>query len=282
MKNERKIAILMATYNGGLYLKEQIDSIINQSYNNWTLYIRDDGSTDNTISIIREYTQKDERIKIVEDEKKHRGPAMSFLFLTENVDSDLYMFCDQDDVWLEDKIKTTLDKYLGISNHDSLPVIIHSDVSVVDENLNMMAQSFWKDINMNPDKINKFEYLCISGFINGNTMLFNRQTKDACFPIKLRVSMHDKYVSCIVYKKNGIVAAIHQPLVLYRQRGDNVCGVQVGQAHGIRSRILHLDQVFSNIEDGYRVCKGYGFESFAKYLWYRFLFQCHLRLKSNY
>ena len=78
MTENRKIDILMATYNGEKYLAEQIDSIISQTYKNWNLLIRDDGSSDSTFKILLEYEKKDDRIKIVKDEKGNLGIAKNF------------------------------------------------------------------------------------------------------------------------------------------------------------------------------------------------------------
>ena len=77
MYNKSRIAILMATYNGECYLNYQIESIMGQSFEDWTLYIRDDGSSDSTVEIVREYCKKDSRIMLVDDEIKHRGAKKS-------------------------------------------------------------------------------------------------------------------------------------------------------------------------------------------------------------
>ncbi len=106
--NNRKIAILMAVYNGEKYITQQIDSIISQSFELWTLYIRDDGSSDDTLKIIAAYN--DPRIIITQDFQGNLGTKNSFLYLLEIIDSPYYMFSDQDDVWLENKIKLSYNK----------------------------------------------------------------------------------------------------------------------------------------------------------------------------
>jgi rhamnosyltransferase len=97
------IAILLATYNGGQYLMEQLDSLLQQTCQEWTLYIHDDGSTDNTYDILREYSQKHSNIYVLEYESQ-RGAMGNFLSLLQRVEADYYMFCDQDDVWLKQKV----------------------------------------------------------------------------------------------------------------------------------------------------------------------------------
>ena len=100
------IAILMSTYNGERYLREQIDSLLNQTYKDWKLYIRDDGSTDETISIIESYVNDyPDLIVLLKDDLGNLGSARSFMRILSVVDADYYMFCDQDDVWLPNKVK---------------------------------------------------------------------------------------------------------------------------------------------------------------------------------
>ena len=104
--NKRSIAILMATYNGEKYLKEQIDSIMNQTNHDWTLYIQDDGSKDKTLDIIKSYS--DERIVWVDNGLTRQGCCMNFMSLLNKVESSYYMFCDQDDVWLPEKVQISI------------------------------------------------------------------------------------------------------------------------------------------------------------------------------
>ena len=108
MIENKKIDILMATYNGEKYLVEQLDSIINQTYRNWNLLIRDDNSTDKTLEIIQNYHKKDKRIKILKDNKGNLGIVRNFEELLKSSESEFIMFSDQDDIWVENK----LDMYL--------------------------------------------------------------------------------------------------------------------------------------------------------------------------
>jgi glycosyltransferase involved in cell wall biosynthesis len=107
------IAIAMATYNGEKYLKEQIDSILEQSYNNWVLYIHDDNSQDNTVSIIKEYQLKySNKIVFLDDDISFGNPQDNFSYIITKIPEsyEYYMFSDQDDFWLENKIEITLKK----------------------------------------------------------------------------------------------------------------------------------------------------------------------------
>ena len=129
----------MATYNGEKYLAEQLDSIINQTYHNWNLLIRDDNSTDKTLEIIQNYHKKDKRIKILKDDKGNLGIVKNFEELLKNSESEFIMFSDQDDYWLENKIE----KYVAILNTSSedilkKPMLIHSNSFICDDNLEII------------------------------------------------------------------------------------------------------------------------------------------------
>ena len=108
---EKKVVILMATYNGQKYLKCQLDSIIQQTYRNWQLIIRDDCSKDNTVKIIQEYEKKDDRIKVIDNEGKNLGAIGNFFELIKKApDASYYAFSDQDDYWHEDKIEKAVER----------------------------------------------------------------------------------------------------------------------------------------------------------------------------
>lgn len=132
------IAILMSTYNGSLFIKEQIESILKQTNKEWLLYIRDDGSTDDTRMILQEYTRKNpSKIHLLHDEFMNIGAGRSFMHLLEVVNADYYMFCDQDDVWMENKIERT---YLYLRNLEqkfgkNTAIGVFTDLTVVDSNL---------------------------------------------------------------------------------------------------------------------------------------------------
>ena len=100
-----KIDILLATYNGSKYLHEQLDSILSQSYENINVIIRDDGSSDNTVMIIKEYEQKDNRVKLLSDNLGNLGFVRNFEELMKNSTSEYLMFSDQDDIWYIIKLK---------------------------------------------------------------------------------------------------------------------------------------------------------------------------------
>ena len=133
---EEKIDILMATYNGEKYLKEQIESILNQTYKNIRLIISDDASKDSTPQILEEYRKKDSRIEIYLN-KENRGVVKNIEFLLEKVEDEFYMLADQDDVWLPLKVEKSIET-LKKQNAD----LVFGDLEVVDEKLETLYPSF--------------------------------------------------------------------------------------------------------------------------------------------
>ena len=113
------IDIVLATYNGEKYVGEQIESIINQTYKDWKLIIRDDGSKDKTAEVIEKYAAKDNRITIIKDGIGNLGFNGNFTKLLETSSQDYVMICDQDDVWIPEKIEimfNEISKYSKIEN----------------------------------------------------------------------------------------------------------------------------------------------------------------------
>ncbi|MBU1715693.1 MAG: glycosyltransferase, partial [Proteobacteria bacterium] len=149
-KNFTQIEILLSTYNGGKYLREQLDSLLAQTCNDWVLLVRDDGSSDDTVIILEEYrTRHPEKIGIVSGGKKRLGACASFAFLLAQSTAPYVMFCDQDDVWLPEKVEVTFESMLSAeSKMPGLPVLVHADMYVTDNVMSVIAESFWRYQNL--------------------------------------------------------------------------------------------------------------------------------------
>lgn len=223
MKQEKKIEILLATYNGEKYLNEQIDSIINQTYTNWKLLIRDDGSEDRTFEILKEYEKRDERINILRDNKGNLGFVKNFEELLKNSSEEFIMFSDQDDYWLENKIE----KYIGVlENLDAeklkKPLLIHSNSFVCDEKLNILKKNFI-------DSKVALQYggngYFFAYFVQGSTTLINRKLINLGLPFLRSVTLHDRYFHLLVeFFGNRIF--IDESLIKYRQHRNNEIGAK--------------------------------------------------------
>ena len=219
------ITILLATYNGSLFLQEQLDSLFNQSHTQWTLLVHDDNSTDNTLDIIKKNIQKHpNKITLLEDNICHGTPSANFSFLLRNTDSNYIMFCDQDDIWLANKIKHTLntmkileDKYLN------QPCMVFSDLEVVDEEGKTIASSLWKSQKLTPQSVHNTKDILALNVVTGCTIMLNKKTKELVSPIPKTDIEHDHWIA-IHMSKHGHIAFIDEPLIKYRQHSSNTLG----------------------------------------------------------
>lgn len=216
-----KIDILLATYNGEKFVKEQIESILNQTYENFNLIISDDASTDNTLNILEEYEKKDTRIKVFKKEK-NKGLIDNFEFLLKNVTSDYFMFSDQDDIWKKDKIEKSINK-LKEENSG----LVYTDLEIVDEKLNVIYPSYWKykQIYIKIIKYNSFEALYLNNFVTGCTILAkSKYIKDILpLPRNSKFVLHDYWTALIVSAKDKI-SYVEEPTIQYRQHKNNRVG----------------------------------------------------------
>jgi glycosyltransferase involved in cell wall biosynthesis len=222
------VCILMATFNGEKYVRKQLESIINQTFENWKLFIRDDGSSDKTVKIIEEFCKKfHEKFFLISNKNKHFGLKESYNQLLSLVQSSYYMFSDQDDWWLPDKIEITykrmkiLEKEFG----SGVPILIHTDLAVADEKLEIISKSFSKFQNLKAWKIKSFNRLLVQNVVSGCTVMINRKLRDLALPIPLEALMHDWWLG-LVASAFGIVDYINCPTILYRQHGVNVVGAK--------------------------------------------------------
>lgn len=216
-----KVDILLATYNGEMYLKEQLDSILNQTYSDFRLLISDDMSTDGTCKILEEYAKKDKRIALFH-QKENLGVASNFEFLLGKVESEYYAFSDQDDIWNSNKLEKSLAK-LKEDNAD----IVFSDLEVVDNKKNTIFKSYWelKEFKEKIVKYNSFEALYLNNYVTGCTMLAKSSTIKKCLPIpkNSKFVLHDYWIALIT-SQNGKVTYIEEATIKYRQHKNNKVG----------------------------------------------------------
>lgn len=218
-----KIIILLSTYNGEKYLKEQLDSLFSQTYQNFKIIARDDGNIDNTIEILKSYN-----IKIL-DSKENLGAKRSFADLLNyavvNSDGEYFMFCDQDDVWKNDKVEKTLAKMQEMERKfGDIPILLHTDLEVTDERLNTINSSFMDFQKIDPMK-NKFHNLLIQNTITGCTMMINRKLAQICLPIPDGAIMHDWWIG-LTASKFGKIGYLNETTIKYRQHASNTIGAK--------------------------------------------------------
>lgn len=223
MKQVETIEILMATYNGEKYIKEQINSIINQTYKNWKLLIRDDGSKDKTIKIVKEYQKKDDRIKLLEDNKGNLGFVKNFEELIKNSKENYIMFSDQDDYWLENKIEKYVEVIENLDKKESQnPLLIHSNSYVCDEKLNVLKEKFVDSRIANESEGNNYFF---SYIVQGATALVNKKMIEISLPFSKNIKLHDRYFH-LLSEFLGRRVFIDENFMKYRQHNGNEIGAK--------------------------------------------------------
>ena len=219
------IDILLATYNGEKYLRAQIDSIFAQTYTDWRLVIRDDCSSDGTPAIIQEYaTQYADKIVVIDNGNINIGATLSFAKLIEFSSAKYMMLCDQDDVWLEDKVELSIATIQEKEkDHTSnTPVLLFTDLKVVDENLNVLHDSFWRHQKYILNVISDYRKLLALNVVTGCTTIFNQASKRVVLPMPADF-VHDMWIAINV-AYYGKLYSIDKPTILYRQHSSNTVG----------------------------------------------------------
>ena len=264
-----KVAILLATYNGETYLREQIDSLYQQTFKDWTVYVHDDGSKDQTCAILKEYGAKNDNFVVLDYPAQH-GAKNNFLSLLQAVQADYYLFCDQDDKWCTDKIEKQMATMKEAEQaHPGKPVLVFSDLFIVDSELHQMDTTLWQQECIHPEYLTTFDEAGALEFVTGCTMLFNQQAKNAVvFPADKAV-MHDSWITLCVLRSGGIVEAIHEPLVYYRQHGNNEIGVNHWAQYSRIKRLLNIKKSIVANYRHYRMLSALGYGSLFKYLRYK-------------
>lgn len=233
------IDILLSTYNGAKYLSEQLDSLISQDYTDWRLLVRDDGSTDETLSVVRRYAERDERIHIMHDELGNIGVIRSFEELLRWSEAPYVMFCDQDDVWLESKVSKTLERVQSAEGKVQSAVLCFTDLCVVDEQLRTLYPSFWS-LNRDPmPTAARWPWVAVANPMPGCTAMLNRRAVEAVLPFPASIPMHDWWIICRIARM-GKVIYVPEATILYRQHGGNTWGVRQADAHYYLSVLHHM------------------------------------------
>lgn len=221
----------MATFNGASHLSRQIESIRNQSFTNWTLSIRDDGSSDGTIDIVKRFVNIDSRIKLVVDTNVGGSPEKNFGLLMRHAlsksDFDLVAFSDQDDFWLADKLLTYIDKYnehLSKFSKDA-PCLLFSDLAVVNNDLSVLDYSFWNMEISDPEIDLSLTSILNRNIMPGCSMIINKALLDLATPLPEEAIMHDWWI-LLLARTFGQIILIDKITMYYVQHGGNQLGAK--------------------------------------------------------
>lgn len=214
------IAIILCTFNGERYLGKQLESIISQKYTKWTIFISDDGSTDTTLEIIKQYQEKLGTDKIILLSGPKKGFAWNFLSALKKASPNYnyYAFCDQDDIWLPDKLSRGVSK-LEQENAE-IPMIHCGRTILINDNEEQYGMSYL--FSRKPS----FKNALMQNIAGGNTMLLNRSAQKLVTetPDDKEIISHDWWVYIVVTGCGGKVVYDSEPMLLYRQHSGNIIG----------------------------------------------------------
>lgn len=225
------VAIVLCTFNGNKYIEALMDSIIVQTYENWELWISDDGSKDNTISVVRQYAEfYPEKIHIL-PEHAPLGACTNFLKTLTGAqlnEAEYYMFADQDDVWFPDKIEKLVAamRMEEQSEREKTPLLIHSDCRVTDQNLQTIASSFTEYMGYN-QSMKSLPHLLVQNNVVGASVLFNRALRNRIHSVPQSAVMHDHWIA-LVAAAFGRIGYLPEATYDYRQHAENVIGAREG------------------------------------------------------
>ena len=226
MAEETNCLILMTTYNGQNYLKKQLDSIINQTWTSWRLLIRDDGSTDDTLKILKEYSDRDSRIEVLENRTNKHGAYANFWWLINYAYKykkfDYYFFADQDDIWLRNKLEYFI-KYAEVQDANQ-PLLVYSDMQIINEKDEVTTESLNKVLGIG--EMSGYTEFYSAGFVWGCAAMINSALFFSAPPIDgndkyVNIMSHDNFYTklCLVL---GKVYYLDKPLIQHRRHSSNV------------------------------------------------------------
>ncbi len=251
-----KIDVLLATYNGEKYVKEQISSVLNNfdklKNSECTILISDDGSTDNTVDIIKRMSEEDPRILFLDGNKKG-WVKYNFNYLIQHTDADYVFFCDQDDLWLPNKMHIFMDRFNIEEVNFNGPILVHSDLCVADNNLSPINVSMfdYQMINKSPN----LAELLVSNSVTGCVMACNKKLIDGIKLSQISNSiMHDWYIA-LYASSFGVISFVDKALILYRQHGGNQVGAKsfslkdVIKFSGIKDKLVNARRSVLNTRD---------------------------------
>ncbi len=228
MADSHPIQVLLATYNGQRFLQAQIDSIFAQTYRDVTILARDDGSTDETAAILHANASAHlGRLRQMPTGEPSGSAKDNFLRLMDASTAPYVALADQDDVWLPDKLECSMDAMQDLERRHgtTVPLLVFSDLAVVNESLQEVHPSFWAQQHIKPNRIHDLAPLLAQNVVTGCTALLNRALVERCLSMPQNVYMHDWWIALNACAF-GHSSVLRRPTVLYRQHEHNVIGAR--------------------------------------------------------
>jgi glycosyltransferase involved in cell wall biosynthesis len=223
-----EIDVLMATWNGSRFIKEQLDSLFCQTFQNFRLIVRDDGSSDSTLEIVEQYRCRRPDSVLVRKNPVRQGACRNFSLLAQESTAPYFAFSDQDDIWRPDKLALELAAAKSIEAEHGVhtAVLVFSDMELVGPDNRLTARSVWKMKHVNPHRA-RLGSMLVQNLVNGCTALGNRSLLLHGMPIPEEAFMHDFWLG-LVAAAFGILRPLDATTVRYRQHQHNAMGAGSG------------------------------------------------------
>ena len=239
----------MTTYNGEAFVRDQIDSILCQSFTDFHLTISDDHSSDSTYSILEEYARRyPDKISVRKSPSRFGNARDHFFYMMDQCDADYIFFCDQDDVWFKDKLSLFMKEFETADSSPEVPLLVFSDQIPTDSQLQPLSDSLMRYQKQNP-YIKSYRELIFQNVVTGGAMAINKALRDKsleCIDRK-NILMHDHWIA-IVASCFGKCLYIDKPTSYYRQHSGNEVGAKnVGSGGYIASKLASLKKVRASI-----------------------------------
>ncbi len=216
------VHIVLAVYNGERYLREQLDSLLSQTCRDFFVEVCDDGSTDSTRDIVREYQSRDARISLHINEK-NQGYVRNFLEGVKRSRSPYIMLCDQDDIWNPDKIERTLSAMKARECQEGgKPVLVFTDAMNFDSDTGEDRGRFHENSHLDTKKVDT-AHLFMENKCIGCTVMCNRQILGYLKELPEGIRVHDWWLA-LICSHFGEIVYLDEPTLRYRQHGANVIG----------------------------------------------------------
>jgi glycosyltransferase involved in cell wall biosynthesis len=221
----KRIDILLPTYNGERYLTRQVDSVLAQMDERCRLLVRDDGSSDGTRGLLRQIVDRHPDRVVLLDEDGRLGACGNVNRLLERSEADYVLLCDQDDAWLPGHLAKPIERMEAIERQRgaATPILVHTDLTVADEELESICPSFWSYSKLDPVRGSRLNRLLLQNVVTGCVTTLNRAMVRLACPIPATAAMHDWWLA-LVASAFGHIEAISEPTTLYRQHGKNCVG----------------------------------------------------------
>jgi rhamnosyltransferase len=215
------VAVLVATYNGEIFLKQQLDSILAQTYQNIKIYISDDKSSDSTVKILFDYQKMYPDKIFYSVNEKNEGFVKNFEKLLQNCSENYISLSDQDDIWIENKLEIQMQEMLKLEElYEKDALLVHSDLSMIDENNKLIRNSYFKYRHYTFNETKDFGQILGPCGVMGNTILMNKKLKNIVLKFPDKLDFHDYWIAlnCELF---GIRKTLNLQLVQYRVHSSN-------------------------------------------------------------